>query len=267
MTIDQQRFLRELHGDFSEADAELRANRIKLGLVVAMLVVLIILSIFLVDANAAPSSDPYAGSPIVITATPGGTTQWEAETVDKGGGGVAWFYPAALAAPAACTPANACSCTQAFRTDGLLVCGASLPSPFITYTGPGSWYQYTIKVNAVGNFSVELFAAIGDLVCCGKAAYHLEVDGAPVLDYVTCTPAAVADLTTCAVASIPVKPTIDASWSKMEWTGKSPMFPLTPGTHKLRIVVDVGWFNWDAIRMKYAAGIVWQWGPTWQVFP
>lgn len=198
---------------------------------------------------AGTTSDPYTGTPISIAGDNGAVTIWEAETVDLGGEGIAFH----ALITGGCTVAI-CRCVQTFRTDGLPVCGVI--NPFVTYPGPGSWYNYTISTTVVGNYTVELLVAIGDMGCCGAAAYHIEVDGAPVIDP-----------NTLKVASIPLGPTATAGWNSFEWRGKSPMFPMVPGTHKLRIVVEAGWFNWDSVRVKHAGGIEWQWGPVWKVYP
>jgi hypothetical protein len=209
-----------------------------------------------IAASAAPAQagTPFSGAPVQINGTPGATTVWEAENVDLGGPGVSWFYPPAIAAPAQCATTNACYCAQTYRTDGLLVCGS--PSAFVTYPGPGAWYEYTVGVSSVGSYTVELMVAMADAGCCALAAYHVEVDGAPVLD-----PA------TGGVASVPLGPAQMASWVAFEWRGKSPLFPMVAGVHRLRVVIDHGWFNWDALRVRYAAGIEWQQKPVWRVYP
>lgn len=250
--IDQQRFVRELHGDFREADAEIRASLGKAVVFAILLAALLVWAVMMNAAFAGTVGDPYTGTPIAIGGAPGAVTMWEAENVDKGGEGIA--FHSLTGSPAGCTPTT-CSCPQGFRTDGLPMCGVGPGPAYVTFTGPGTWYEYTISVDTIGNYTTELLAAIGDQGCCGAAAYHVEVDGAPIVDPVTNT------------ASIALGPTATASWNSFEWRGKSSMFPLVPGKHKLRIVVDVGWFNWDAVRMKHAGGIEWKWGPTWQVYP
>jgi hypothetical protein len=209
---------------------------------------------FSCGAFAGTVGDPFTGTPIMINGTPGATTIWEAENVNLGGPGVAWFYPPAIAAPAQCTSTNSCYCLQTYRTDGLLVCGAG--PTFVTYPGPGAWFEYTVSASSVGMYTVELLIAMADVNCCALAAYHVEVDGSSVLDPETGK-----------VASIPLGPAQMANWVAFEWRGKSPLFPLVPGVHRLRIVSDHGWFNWDSIRVKYAAGIEWQQKPVWKVYP
>lgn len=242
--FDQRRFLRELHGDFTEVDSHLRSGFVEGAIFIVFLLVMLFLA---ATASAGTVGDPYTGTPVAIDGAPGAVTTWEAENVDKGGEGISFhsLLPG-------CTPQD-CNCVQTYRTDGLPVCG-SLPV-IVTYTGPGTWYEYTISVTTVGNYTTELLVAIGDQGCCGAAAYHVEVDGAPIIDPAT------------KLASIALGPTATAGWNSFEWRGKSSLFPLVPGKHKLRIVVETGWFNWDSVRMKHAGGIEWKWGPTWQVYP
>jgi hypothetical protein len=193
-------------------------------------------------AFAGTVGDPYTGTPIAINGTPGATTIFEAENLDKGGEGVA--YHSLLSAP--CTTST-CSCTQSYRQETVGICGAP-PTTFVTYTGPGTWYDYTISISSVGSYTVELLVAMADANCCAGAAYHVMVDGVDV------------------TGSVPLGPAQMANWVAFEWRGKSALFPMVPGQHTLTIVVDKGWFNWDSVRVKYAAGIEWQQVPVWKVY-
>ena len=55
-------------------------------------------------------------------------------------------------------------------------------------------------------------------------------------------------------------------WNVFEWRGKSELIPLVPGTHKLLIVVDQHWFNWDSVRIKYEGDSAWQWCTVWKTY-
>jgi hypothetical protein len=194
-------------------------------------------------AFAGTVGDPYTGTPIAINGTPGAVTVFEAENLDKGGEGIAWH--SVITAP--CVPAT-CYCTQTYRlTENVAICGAG--PVYVTETGPGTWYNYTVSVSAVGSYTVELLVAMADAACCAGAAYHVMVDGVDV------------------TASVPLGPAQMANWVAFEWRGKSPLFPMVPGQHVLTIVVDHGWFNWDALRVKYAGAIEWQQVPVWKVYP
>lgn len=196
-------------------------------------------------AFAGTVGDPYTGAPIAINGTPGTTTIFEAENYDKGGEGVA-VHSASSKLPC---DLSWCPCNQsAYRPfDGAQIC--DVPGVWITHTGPGNWYDYTISVTSVGSYQVELLAAMADAACCAAAAYRVMLDGVDV------------------TGSVPLGPAQMASWTAFEWRGKSPLFPMVAGTHVLTIVVDHGWFNWDSLRVKYAAAIEWQQVPVWKVYP
>lgn len=205
---------------------------------------LALLAAIALSTRAATVGDSFSGSPIVINGTPGATTVFEAENFDKGGEGVAFHDPHNCGA----TNGAACSCTQTYRPDGVNVCTAGTVV-YVSYDDAGMWVDYTINVAAVGDYTVELLVAFADATCCGAAAYHVELDGMAV------------------TKSVPLGPTLTAGWTSFEWRGKSELIPMVPGQHVLRVVVDHGWFNWDSIRVKYAAGIEWQTVPVWRVYP
>jgi hypothetical protein len=193
--------------------------------------------------------DPFTGIPIQVNATPGAFTQWEAENYDKGGEGVAFHDPLNCAAPGA-----VCNCPQSgYRPDGVNVC-ASGAVTFVSSTPPGLWVEYSIFVNATATYTTELFVAFADTPCCAQAAYHLELDGLPVLDPAT------------RKSTIALGPALTPGWLAFEWRGRSPYFAMTPGLHRLRVVIDHGFFNWDALRLTYAAAIEWQCSPVWKVY-
>lgn len=196
-------------------------------------------------AFAGTVGDPYTGTPIQVSGTPGAVTVWEAENYDKGPEGVAFHNPN----PGACE-AGKCSCLQVYRFLELPICGVS--PRFVTYTDNGLWATYTFDIAAVGNYAVELLVAIGDAACCGAASYHLRIDGQRYP----------------ATGSYALGPTATADWNVFEWRGKSELIPLVPGTHRMLIAVDQHWFNWDSVRMTFAGAIEWgwQWGPTWKAY-
>lgn len=199
-------------------------------------------------ARAGTAPDPFTGAPIVINGTPGSITQWEAENFDKGGEGIAYHDPHSCSAPPAGTT---CSCPpNAYRPDGVNVCTVGAVT-HISYDDAGLWVEYTIQVNAVAGYTVELLVAFNETACCGAAAYHVELDGAVV------------------TKSIALGPALTGGWNTFEWRGKSDMIGMQPGRHRLRVAVDHGWFNWDAIRIKYAGGFTgeWQWVPIWKEYP
>lgn len=203
---------------------------------------LILAALFLglAPVQAGVTSDPYTGTPINV---PIGATIFEAANYDKGAEGVAFHNPN----PGICE-AGKCSCVQAYRFGELPICSGT--TPFITYTDAGLWAQYTIQVQETGNYSVELLIGIGDAVCCSGAAYHIELDGIVV------------------TKSMPLGPTVTTSgWTPTDWRGGLELIPMVPGIHKLRIVVDKGWFNLDSIRITRKYWIDWIWTPVWKAAP
>lgn len=197
-------------------------------------------------AFAGVVGDPFTGTPISINGTPGATTIIEAENFDKGGEGVAYHDPHSCSAPPVGTT---CTCPPgAYRPDGVNVCTSGVVT-HISYNDAGLWVEYTIKVSTVGNYTLELLVAIGTAACCDAAAYHVELDGVPV------------------TKSIPLGPKLTANWLAFEWRGKSELIGMVPGIHRLRIVVDKGWFNLDSIRVKLAASAEWQQILIWKEYP
>jgi len=200
----------------------------------------LILTALLLDAHAGTIGDPFTGTPIYINGIPGAVTIIEAENFDLGGEGVAFHDLHSCAA----------GCTQAYRPDGINVCVAGAIA-FVSYCDPGlsGWVQYTVQFNSFGNYTVELLIAIAE--GSAEAAYHVELDDKRYPD----------------TGSYALGPAFTAGWTSFEWRGKSDLIGVVPGVHRLRIVVDHGWFNWDSIRVKYAAGIEWQQVPVWRVYP
>jgi hypothetical protein len=195
-------------------------------------------------AHAGAVGDPYTGTPISINSTPGGVTYFEAENFDKGGEGVAYHDPKL------CTAGGVCACTQTYRPDGVNVCttGAAV---YISTIYPGLYVDYTIKVAAGANYTVELFISFLDIYsCCAAAAYHVELDGQR---YPT-------------TGSYALGPKPTASWYAFEWRGLSEAMLIAPGIHRLRIVADQPSFNLDAIRITYAYGIEWVQVPVWKKY-
>ncbi len=193
--------------------------------------------------------DPFGGDcavkapPIQVNGMPGGVTIIEAENFDCGGEGIAYHDPHSCGA----VVGTGCSCTQTYRPDGVNVCAGA--GTYVSYTDAGLWVEYTIRAAMVGNYTVELLVAFSDCPQdCAKATYHVELDGTPT-------------------KSIALGPAFTGGWQNFEWRGRSELIGLTAGIHRLRIVVDHGWFNWDAVRVKYAAGIEWQAVPVWKVYP
>ena len=184
-------------------------------------------------------SDPYTGTPTQINGTPGASTIFEAENFDKGGEGVAFHDPHNCGA----NNGAGCSCTQTYRPDGVNVCAIGAIN-FVSYDDAGLWVNYTIDVASSGAYTVELFVAFNDAGCCAAAAYHVEVDG-------------------YAYPSVALGPALTGSWTTFDWRGKT-WVALLPGRHVLRIVVDKGWFNFDTIRIRFAAAIEWQQVPVWR---
>lgn len=198
----------------------------------------------LTSTFAGQVGDPFSGAPIQITPTPGSVTIIEAENFDKGGEGVAYHDPHS------CSKSTSCSCVQTYRPDGVNVCTADFVQYYISYDDVGMWVEYTIFIVSTGLYTTEVSVAFADAACCGAAAYHVELDGAIV------------------TKTIPLAP-LTAGWNTFEWRGKSEWFGMVPGIHRLRIVIDRGWFNWDAIRIKYSAGVEFQWQyiPVWRIYP
>lgn len=224
-------------------------------LVVAAFVVF--LAAFAGLTQAGTTSDPYAGTPIQVNGAAGGVTIFEAENYDKGADGVAFHNPN----PGDCTVAK-CSCTQVYRFGELPICGGA--APFITYTDNGLWAMYTIEVapptdqDTVGaaSYTVELLVAVGDpILAAAGVSYHVRVDEKRYPD--------------TGSYALGGKPTKD--WNTFEWRGKSDVIPLSPGVHRMLIAVDQHWFNWDAVRLRYAQDTktIWTgygWAPVVRVF-
>lgn len=202
-------------------------------------------------ARAGTVSDPFTGTPVAINGTPGATTIFEAENFNKGGEGIGYHDPWS------CSTAGITVCTSCqrstYRPDGVLVCPLGT-GQMLSYLDASLWVEYTIQVNAVAAYTVELLASLdGTCANCALAAYEIELDGARYpLD---------------PTKSYSVAPLGTGGWAIFLWVGKSDPIPMVPGVHRLRIRVLHGWFNWDSIRVKYAAGIEWQQVPVWKVYP
>lgn len=201
-------------------------------------------------ARAGTVGDPFNGAPIQINGTPGAVTLIEAENFDKGGEGIAYHDPHSCGAPPAGTT---CSCPPgAYRPDGVNVCTTGAVT-HISYDDDGLWVSYTVQVSASAAYTIELLAAQQSTV---TPAYHLEVDGWRYPQDATRS------------YSVPAT----SGWQTYAWGAKSEAFALSPGRHTLRIVLDHGWFNWDAIRVKYVqdATVIWNgyaWVPVFRTFP
>lgn len=217
----------------------------------------VVAAIFVTIAHAGVVSDPYTGTPIAVNGAPGGVTIFEAENYDKGIEGVAFHNPN----PGDCTIPK-CSCSQVYRFGELPICGGA--TPFITNTDNGLWAYYTIEVappddpDTIGaaSYTVELLVAVGDpLVAAAGVSYHIRVDGKRYPD----------------TGSYQLGGKQTKDWNVFEWRGKSDFIPLSPGVHKLFIIVDQRWFNWDSVRLRYSQDtkMIWNgygWSPIIRVF-
>lgn len=209
-------------------------------------IIALILAGLLLDVRAGTVGDPFTGGPIQINATPGSVTQWEAENFDKGGEGVAYHD---LSRGNCAQSFQAGWCMAAYRlTEDVDIQAEPDGNYNILNAEAGEYLNYTIEVGAVGMYTVELMIAIGSSTTA--PAYHVELDGATVTK------------STGVGAST-------GSFHIFQWRGLTETFPMVPGRHVLRIVIDVPYFNIDAIRVKYAAGIEWQVQqvPVWKVYP
>jgi hypothetical protein len=199
-------------------------------------------------AKAGTIGDPYTGTPIQINGTPGATTIIEAENFDKGGEGVA-YHDLTLGNCTVGTP----GCPGAggvYRiSEDVDIWSDVVGQYYLVSIHPGEWLTYTIQVNAIGAYTIELAVAFMQVQA---HEYHLEIDGKRYPD----------------VGTYSLGAAITTTWgSPFEWRGKSELIPMVPGLHRLRIIIDNGWFNWDSLRVKYAAGIEWQMKPVWRVYP
>ncbi|HXC57740.1 MAG TPA: carbohydrate-binding protein [Steroidobacteraceae bacterium] len=102
--------------------------------------------------------------------------------------------------------------------------GAAYVNDFMT----GEWLAYTINVPSTGTYNIDLNAAS----VFSTAAYHVEVDGQNVTGKV-------------------LAPNT-GSYGIFKWWGLK-QINLTAGKHVLKVVVDLQYFNLDAIRISAAS--------------
>ncbi len=195
-------------------------------------------------ALAGTTSDSYSGVPIQIGP---GSTVFRAADFDKGGEGIAYHDNTSgnctLGTPGC--PANG-GVYRTLEDVDIYGCGNATQANYcITSTDTGEWLQYTIQVQDIGSYTIELLVAIGTgCPDCLTAAYHVEVDGK-------------------AYRSNLLMP-LTTDWSTFDWRGKSELIPMVPGIHKLKIVIDQHWFGWDSIRITKAGWIDWIYTPVWR---
>jgi hypothetical protein len=89
----------------------------------------------------------------------------------------------------------------------------------------GEWMIYTVNVTASGNYDIGVNASNN---FSASSAFHVEIDGANV------------------TGSVAVPMT--GSWSTFQWATRGNV-PLTAGTHKLKLVSDVQYFNVNQLRV------------------
>ncbi len=155
---------------------------------------------------------PHTGTPIAV---PG--TFWAAN-FDLGGQNVAYY------------DTTSTNIGGQYRTseavDIIASCDATPTASYVVNNhATGEWMNYTISVPTTGNYIVQLRAANN---YSSKVAFHVEVDGVKV------------------TGSIPVP--VTGSWCSFG-TAATPAFPMTAGTHVLRITSDQQYSNLETINV------------------
>jgi hypothetical protein len=161
----------------------------------------------------AAMSIPWSGTPVNLP----GTIQ--AENYDKGGEGLAFHE---------LTPANV---GGRYRPkEAVDIMGSPDGSGFVvTHFDTGEWLVYTVNVPTAGYYDFEVRAS----AAAPGAAYHLEMDGAPITEVVV----------------VPVT----GGWNNYQWVGKRSAY-LAAGRHFLTVSANQQYFGLDAIRVTTAGG-------------
>src|SRR3954471_13616942 len=97
----------------------------------------------------------------------------------------------------------------------------------------GEWMIYTVNVATSGNYDIAINASNN---YPASSAFHVEIDGVNV------------------TGSVVVPMT--GSWSTFQWVTKASV-PVTAGTHRLKLVSDVQYFNVNQLRLTAGASSPW----------
>ena len=165
-----------------------------------------------IRVTTAPSPAPYGGTPTFIPGT------FEVENFDSGGEGVAYHDKVS---------GNAGGQFRTGEDVDIFVSNDPLGGAYVVKNfETGEWLNFTINVEATGNYDFELRVATD--VSFPNRAYRLYVDGMDVTGRV----------------ELPET----GGWSTYQWAGKKTL-ALTAGTHALRIVSDQQYFDMNQIRI------------------
>ena len=97
----------------------------------------------------------------------------------------------------------------------------------------GEWIIYTVNVATSGNYDIAINASNN---YTPSSAFHVEIDGVNV------------------TGSVVVPMT--GSWSTFQWVTKANV-PVSAGTHRLKLVSDVQYFNVNQLRLTAGASSPW----------
>lgn len=155
---------------------------------------------------------PYSGTPIQVPST------FMAANFDLGGQGVAYNDTTSTNIGGQYRPNEG--------VDLIASCDATPTASYVVNNyATGEWMNYTINAATAGNYAVQLRAANN---YSSSVAFHVEVDGVKVTG--------------------PVLVPVSGAWCSFK-LATSPSFPLTAGTHVLRIVSDQQYFNVESINV------------------